>query len=197
MQIPAHKKKIMIHCLATPPGWGKHKDAEQMVAEVRLWHTQDRGWSDIAYAEVVDYEGRSAPGRDLNNDGSTFDDTGAGAKGHNEDTIHIALAGGRWPDGTWGSRRDKFSDHFTPEQNRQLRESIARINRLAGRELKVLGHNEVDPSKGCPAFDVQEWLNATPVADFAFPRPVAGKNPFVAILNAIFRTLGFGKGGPV
>lgn len=194
MQVPAHKTKIMIHCLATPPSWGKHKSAEQMVAEVRLWHTRDRGWSDIAYAEIGDYDGHGAPGRDLNNDGNTFDDTGAGARGHNRDTIHLALAGGRWPDGRWGVRTDAFEDHFTPEQDRWLRETIAKINRAAGRELRVLGHNEVDPDKGCPAFDVQEWLKDASVAPVT--KPVETKNPLVAILNAILKALGLNRGGP-
>lgn len=181
MKVPAHKTKIMVHCLATPPSWGQGKTAEQMVAEVRLWHTRDRGWSDIAYAEIIDYAGHRAKGRDLNNDGNTFDDTGAGAKGHNTDTIHIALAGGRWPDGTWGARTDKFSDHFTPAQDKALREAIAEINKLAGRKLKVIGHNEVDPNKGCPAFDVQEWLRAAPA-----PAPETSKESlFAAIVAAI------------
>lgn len=157
MTVPAHKTKIMIHCLATPPSWGRGKTAQQAVDEVRVWHVEDREWSDIAYAEIIDYEGRRAKGRDLNNDGSTFDDTGAGARGHNRDTIHLALVGGKWPDGRWGEATDSFSDHFTPAQDTALREAIADIQREAGRELRILGHNEVDPGKGCPAFDVPTW----------------------------------------
>ncbi len=183
MKVPAHKTKIMVHCLATPPSWGQGKTALQMVREVTRWHTdpkpQGRGWKAIAYAEIIDYEGRRAKGRDLNNDGNTFDDTGAGASGHNTDTIHLALAGGRWPDGRWGERTDAFSDHFTPAQDRALREAIAEIERLAGRKLKVLGHNEVS-SKGCPAFDVPTWYpqkprevypKAAPAAPSPAPRP--------------------------
>lgn len=204
MKVPAHKTKIMVHCLATTPAWGQGKTAEQMVREVTPWHTNPkphgRGWNAIAYAEIIDYEGRRAKGRDLNNDGNTFDDTGAGASGHNRDTIHIALAGGRWPDGKWGARTDKFSDHFTPAQDRALREAIAEINRLAGRTLTVLGHNEVDPGKGCPAFDVQEWLRAASAPTSApAPAPAAEKG-FAALIAAaltkIFKALGLGKGGP-
>ena len=190
MKVPAHKTKIMVHCLATPPSWGQGKTAAQMVDEVREWHVVDRGWSDIAYAEIGDYDGNGAPGRDLNNDGNTFDDTGAGARGHNTDTIHLALAGGRWPDGRWGSRTDKFSDHFTPAQDRWLRETIARINRAAGRELEVLGHNEVDPGKGCPAFDVPTWLEAAPAPQKGFAALLA------ALLTKVFKAIGLGKGGP-
>lgn len=194
--VPAHKTKIMVHCLATPPRWGQGKHADDMVKEVRHWHVNDRGWSDIAYAEIIDYEGNRAKGRDLNNDGNTFDDTGAGARGHNKDTIHIALAGGRWPDGTWGARTDNFSDHFTPAQDRALRRAIAEINKLAGRNLQVLGHNEVDPGKGCPGFDVQKWLNAAPDVSHD-DTPKGGLGALIAaLLNAIFKRLGFGKGGP-
>lgn len=197
MKVPAHKTKIMIHCLATPPAWGKNKTAEQMVREVTRWHTDPkphgRGWNGIAYAEIIDYEGRRAKGRDLNQDGNTFDDTGAGAAGHNTDTIHLALAGGRWPDGRWGEKTDKFSDHFTPAQDRALREVIAEINRLAGRQLRVLGHNEV-AAKGCPAFDVQKWLREAPLA--SKPQTKQGQNPIVALLNALAKALGLNKGGP-
>lgn len=201
MTVPAHKTKIMIHCLATPPSWGQSKTAEQMVAEVRLWHTRDRGWSDIAYAEIIDYAGHRAKGRDLNNDGNTFDDTGAGAKGHNRDTIHLALAGGRWPDGRWGQRSDPFHAHYTAAQGRALRDAIAEINQAAGRELQVLGHNEVDPNKGCPAFDVPTWLRSSSPPNF---RPMVElkkatepkRSPIADLLTKIFNALGLGKGGP-
>jgi len=181
MSIPRHKTKIMIHCLATRPAWGRGKTAVQMVDEVRQWHVNDRGWSDIAYAEIIDYEGRRAMGRDLNRDGSSYDDTGAGAFGHNHDTIHLALAGGRWEDGRWGERADAFSDHFTPAQDRALRQAIEEINTLAGRKLRVIGHNDVS-SKGCPGFDVAKWLRAA-------PEPSTG-NPFKALLEAFKRLLG-------
>ena len=180
--VPEHKTKIMIHCLATPPSWGRGKHAEQMLVEVRDWHVRGRGWSAEAYAEIIDYEGVRAKGRDLNDDGNTFDDTGAGASGHNRDTIHIALAGGKWEDGRWGEATDKFSDHFTPAQDKALREAIAEINALAGRELKVIGHNEVNPSKGCPSFNVQKWLADKPDPVLSHPDPAEQKPTGIAAL---------------
>lgn len=187
----------MVHCLATTPAWGQGKTAGQMVREVTRWHTDPkphgRGWSAIAYAEIIDYKGRRAKGRDLNRDGNTFDDTGAGATGHNTDTIHLALAGGRWPDGRWGEKTDKFSDHFTPAQDRALREAIAEINRLAGRQLRVLGHNEVS-SKGCPAFDVQVWYGRSrevyPAPKPAAPTARPTKSVWVALAEALASIFG-------
>jgi hypothetical protein len=157
-----------------------------MLVEVRDWHVKGRGWSAEAYAEIIDYEGRRAKGRDLNYDGNTFDDTGAGASGHNHDTIHIALAGGKWEDGRWGEATDRFSDHFTPAQDKALREVIAEINALAGRELWVIGHNEVNPGKGCPCFDVSEWLADKPEPVLSHPDP-AEQRPtgFAALLTAL------------
>ena len=209
MQVPAHKDTIMIHCLASPPAWGKGKPAEQAVEEVRIWHTRDRGWNDIAYAEVIDYAGHWAPGRDLNDDGNTWDDTGAGARGHNRNVIHLALVGGKWANGPWGRRTDKFSDHFTFAQDATLRARLAAIQEAAGRPMKIVGHNEVDPNKGCPSFDVPTWLAQKPAvidppsdggrraagAGTDEP-PAVSRNPIVAILNAIFKALGLGKGGP-
>lgn len=204
MKVPAHKDTIMIHCLATPPSWGKGKSASQAVAEVYNWHTRDNGWSDIAYAEVIGYEGDWAKGRDLDKDGDVWEETGAGARGWNRNGIHIALVGGSFPNRRWGKRTDKFSDHFTPEQDATLRARIAAIQAASDRPLRVIGHNEVDPNKGCPSFDVQEWLRAAPLASAAPQATSAGtgsspapsKNPIVAILNAIFKALGLNKGGP-
>ena len=162
MTIPFHKDTIMVHCLATPPAWGKNKTAQQAVEEVRVWHTRDRGWKDIAYAEIIDYAGNYAPGRDLDGDGDVWEETGAGASGWNKNTIHLALVGGQWPDGRWGERTDKFSDHFTAAQDATLRQRIAAIQAQSERPMKVIGHNEVDPNKGCPAFDVPSWLATNP-----------------------------------
>jgi len=185
--IPAHKDTIMVHCLATQPSWGETKSAAQAAAEVRLWHTRDRGWSDIAYAMVFGYRGDRAKGRDLDRDGDVWEETGAGARGWNKNCIHLALVGGRWPDLRWGLRTDRFEDHFTPEQDRALRETIREIQQLAGRPMQVIGHNEVDPGKGCPAFDVPTW--------YARNKPQAS-NPVADALTGLFRWLGLGQGGP-
>jgi N-acetylmuramoyl-L-alanine amidase len=193
MTVPEHKHTIMVHCLATTPAWGAGKGPNQVLSEVTDWHTlpppRGRGWSGVAYAEIIG-DGWRIKGRDLNDDGNTFDDIGAGAKDHNYGYIHLALVGGRWPDGRWGLKTDKFSDHFTPAQDRLLREAIAEINALAGRKLKVIGHNDVTDQKGCPSFDVNGWLkdepqkHTEPHVEPPTPKPPGGG--LIGFLAALF-----------
>lgn len=160
--IPDHKTTIMVHCLDTPPSWAKGKSIAQIVKEVTRWHVVERGWSAVAYAAIIGYDGSVGKGRDRDGDGDVWEETGAGAKGWNTITINIALVGGKG-----GNADDAFSDHFTAEQDVALRKMIAEINAEAGRELKVIGHNQV-AQKACPCFNVPNWYAAGETAE---PKP--------------------------
>lgn len=185
--VPAHKTKIMIHCLATSREWGVARSAEQMVDDVRRWHVQERGWSDIAYAEIIGYDGDRAKGRDLNDDGNTWDDQGAGARGHNADTIHLALAGGRG-----GNAFDGFEAHFTRAQEAALLEAIDEINTAAGRKLTVIGHNDV-AAKACPCFDARAWWAERSERAAAKPSASQPSSAWAAIVRAIANAFSGGK----
>jgi N-acetyl-anhydromuramyl-L-alanine amidase AmpD len=116
----------------------------EKVAEVRKWHMQDRGWKDIGYHFLIDRDGTLALGRPI-------DQVGAHTQGHNTGTIGVSLFGG------FGSAAtDKFSENFTPEQDKALRSLIETLSSLYGIK-KVSGHNEY-AAKACPSFSVTKWL---------------------------------------
>ena len=66
------------------------------------------------------------------------------------ETIHIAYAGGRNKTGALGDTR-------TPVQEESL------FNKLVALSVKypsaqIIGHNELDATANCPGFSVKEWL---------------------------------------
>ena len=158
--VPAHKTKIMVHCAATQKTWAHHNNAAKGMATIARWHTdpkpKGRGWSAVAYAAGIDGRGGYALGRDLDGDGNVLEETGAGAFGHNRDTIHICLFGGHG-----ASANDKFADHFTEAQEDTLRDMIEEIQAKAPHQMQVMGHNEV-ANKACPGFQVRPWLAKKP-----------------------------------
>jgi N-acetylmuramoyl-L-alanine amidase len=165
--------ELIIHCTATRPEWWAGRSLAQKTAEVRLWHTRDRGWRDIGYHYLIDRDGKVGTGRPL-------DQIGAHTQGRNTGTIGIALFGGHGSAVT-----DPFGANFTPEQERAL---IALIADLRGRFpiTKVSGHNQY-AAKACPGFDVPTWLASQRPA----PRPVVTSpqpqtdtnNPLAALLG--------------
>lgn len=136
---------IIVHCTATRPNWWGDRRPEEKVAEVRRWHTEERGWSDIGYHVLIDRDGTVVDGRPI-------EKAGAHAKNHNKTSIGISLFGGHG-----GSQDDKFEENFTPEQDRALRKVIAQLRMEYPGINTVIGHNEVSP-KMCPCFKVDEWL---------------------------------------
>ena len=124
--------KIIVHCSATREG--ENFD----VAEIRKWHVEGRGWSDIGYHFYIDLYGEIHKGRDIAK-------IGAHCKGQNRNSIGICYCGGVEADGK------------TPKDTRNTEQKEALIAVL--RTLKAMFPNAVIHShkdfanKACPSFD--------------------------------------------
>lgn len=168
--------EIIIHCTATRPDWWATRTTAQKVAEVKLWHTRDRGWKDIGYHYLIDRNGHTVAGRPL-------DQVGAHTKGKNTGTIGIALFGGHG-----SSADDKLEEHFTPEQDKALRELLVSLMKKYPMIMKVSGHNQY-AAKACPGFNVPGWYaKARPAAPAAPQKPAQKPKQswLVRLINAIF-----------
>lgn len=137
--------EIIIHCTDTRPNWWADRTSAEKVAEVRRWHTEERGWSDIGYHFLIDRDGTVIEGRPLER-------VGAHVKGHNTGTIGISLFGGHG-----GSAGDQFLDNFTEDQERALMQLIRQLQDNYPTITNVSGHNQY-AAKACPTFSVPAWL---------------------------------------
>jgi len=129
--------EIIIHCSFT-------KSTQDFRAvDIRKWHIQDNGWSDIGYNDVICRDGLIESGR-------PHEIPGAHAKNHNSNSIGICLVGGMDKEG-------KPIFNFTQAQMLAL---IAYVNGLKKKypKAKVIGHNQVS-TKDCPCFNVEAFFS--------------------------------------
>lgn len=125
-------KRIILHATATPP------DRDVTAAEIRRWHVEGNGWSDIGYHYVIRRDGTLEKGRPDNV-------PGAHVAGHNHDSLGVALAGG------WKGDCD-----YTAAQWATLA-GLVRTLQVQHPDAKVSGHRDYDDGKACPCFNAREW----------------------------------------
>ena len=138
-------KKIIVHCSATRKDWLDVEGAAAQLQEIRRWHVEDNGWSDIGYHAYIARNGEVLPARPLKR-------KGAHTKGHNADSIGVCLAGG-----FGSSSEDRAIDHYTPAQLAALWEFVKVTRDKFGQEITVHGHNDF-ANKACPGFPVSRWM---------------------------------------
>lgn len=141
--------EIVVHCTATPNEWRPNDTTGEKVAEVRRWHVNDRGWSDIGYHFLIDRDGTVVSGRPL-------EKQGAHVRGHNKGTVGVSLFGGQTSSAT-----DQFEDNYTPEQDAALRGLIGDLQAQYPTITTISGHNQY-AAKACPGFNVMTWFAAVP-----------------------------------
>lgn len=127
--------KIIIHCSATPEG------RDVTVDDIRRWHKNDFGWTDIGYHYVIHLDGSIHPGRPESTQG-------AHCSGHNSDSIGVCYIGGLATD----CKTPK--DTRTPEQCAAL-DWITEDLKTRYPGAKVYGHNYFNPNKACPCFEIK------------------------------------------
>ena len=141
---------IVVHCSATKVS------SDIGVDEIRDWHVNKNGWSDIGYHAVIRRDGEIEFGRH-------FDVSGAHVSGQNYQSVGICMVGGLDADG-------EPENNFTEAQFASLR-SLLLVMTLAYPGAEILGHRDLSPDldgdgvverhewvKDCPCFDVKEWL---------------------------------------
>ena len=126
--------QIIIHCSATKEG----KDFD--VKNIRDWHVNGNGWSDIGYHYVIKLDGTIQQGRPKNK-------IGAHAKGNNRYSIGICYIGGLDING-------KSKDTRTEKQKESLIKLIKGIKENH-KEATVYGHNDFS-LKDCPCFNAKK-----------------------------------------
>jgi len=122
---------IVVHCSDSDI------PAHDNIETVREWHVKERGWRDIGYHYFISKDGILHPGR-------AEETAGAHVSGHNSRSIGICLSG---------------RTGFTREQFESLEKLLKDIcNRYALEKKDILAHNDLDPMKSCPNFDLHKLI---------------------------------------
>jgi N-acetyl-anhydromuramyl-L-alanine amidase AmpD len=115
---------IVVHCSATPP------ESDIGVDEIRDWHVNQNGWSDIGYHAVIRRDGEIEFGRH-------FDLAGAHVSGQNYRSIGVCMVGGV-------DHRGNPENNFTQDQFESLTILLDMLER-AYPMAKTLGHRDLSP----------------------------------------------------
>lgn len=126
--------KIIVHCTATIAG------REYTVDDIRSWHVQGNGWSDIGYHWVIGLNGEIWAGRPEHK-------VGAHCSGYNANSIGVCYVGGL-------SKNNGASDTRTQKQKQSLRLLLSDLKERYP-NAKIHGHRDFS-KKACPCFDAKK-----------------------------------------
>lgn len=133
-------KYLAIHCSATKAS------SDVGAKDIRKWHVEGNGWSDIGYHYVIRRNGVIEKGRPV-------EIAGAHVSGYNSNSIGICLVGGI-------DSKGKAEENYTPEQWSTL-ETFIKDFRKQYPKAEILGHRDFpNVKKDCPCFDVRAKLKA-------------------------------------
>lgn len=124
--------------------------------EIYRWHTAPppagRGWKQVGYTDLIHLDGR-VERLVRNNEDMEVDafEMTNGARGYNGVARHIVYVGGLDAAGKTAK------DTRTPAQKEALKQYVRDFHQRFP-QIKIVGHQELNPGKACPSFDVREWL---------------------------------------
>jgi len=121
--------KIIVHCSDSPD----FRDIG--VDEIRRWHVDGNGWSDIGYHFVITRSAQIQIGRSV-------DVVGAHTRGQNADSIGVCWVG-----------RDKPTD---AQYMALVGLIVSLLEKFSLDKSKVMGHFEYDNKKTCPNLDMEK-----------------------------------------
>lgn len=128
---------LVIHCAQTKPSM------DIGLREIDQWHKR-RGWLGCGYHFVIRRNGQIEIGR-------AIQEHGAHVKGFNHNSLGICLVGGMDEDGD-------FDPDYTQKQWDSLDALVETLKNIYP-QAAVVGHNDLDPHKACPVFEVSSWLH--------------------------------------
>lgn len=125
--------EIIVHCSDTKTS------QDFSVEDIRRWHVEGNGWSDIGYHYYIKLNGSIYSGRRI-------DIVGSHCYKHNRRSIGVCFEGGKFENG------DKWSEPMAGQLKafKKLRDGL---NITLGKDLDVKGHYEYS-SKSCPNFKI-------------------------------------------
>lgn len=155
---------IFWHCLYTPEG--RYFDSH----DVLDWHVNlpkskgGRGWKrpgyngiwllDGSYEELIAFD---------DDDYVDLHEIANGARGWNGKAHHFAYVGGK--------RNGKPADTRTPQQHAAMATAVHMLVKMFPK-AKHIGHNQVNPGKACPGYDVPTWLSCLGIPEQNIDRTI-------------------------
>lgn len=128
--------KIIVHCSGTP----EFKNFD--VDDIKDWHVNGNGWSDVGYHYIIKLDGEIQPGR--------LEKTiGAHCYRNNRDSIGICYIGGM------DRQMKKWIDTRTEAQKESLLKLINELKEKYPGAI-VYGHKDFTNKKLCPSFDAKK-----------------------------------------
>ena len=121
--------KLIIHCSAT------QNNREVTVDEIRDWHVNGNGWSDIGYHYIISRGGVIEAGRPVAT-------AGAHCRGQNANSVGVCMIG---------------DDVFTERQFDALQQVYTLLKNIYP-ELESFGHRDFTDKKTCPNFEVKDYI---------------------------------------